>query len=138
MHADLSAHVLTHDGREPVMETRKNQRPAAQPEARVPQRLDKNAEGLEIHRVAVDAAAHHIAMGMRPGRVHHPARPTWKTNANVGPFSGERTPAQMSDAAALAIQIERPVIATEDGRSFDGYLARPAKGRGVPTANPNG
>ena len=36
----------------------------------------------------------------------------------------------MSDAAALAIQIERPVIATEDGRSFDGYLARPAKGRG--------
>src|SRR5262245_49610967 len=67
---------------------------------------------------------------MRPGRVHHPARSTWKTNANVGPFSGERTPAQMSDAAALAIQIERPVIATEDGRSFDGYLARPAKGRG--------
>src|SRR6516164_5030104 len=40
-----------------------DQRPAAQPEARVPQRLDKNAEGLEIHRVAVDAAAHHIAMG---------------------------------------------------------------------------
>jgi carboxymethylenebutenolidase len=36
----------------------------------------------------------------------------------------------MGDKAALAIQIERPVIATEDGRSFDGYLARPAKGRG--------
>src|SRR6516165_1728589 len=30
-----------------------------------------------------------------------------------------RTPAQMSDAAALAIQIERPVTATEDARSFD-------------------
>ena len=28
--------------------------------ARVPQRLDKNAQGLEIHRVAVDAAAHHV------------------------------------------------------------------------------
>ena len=40
---------------------------------RLPQRLDKNAEGLEIHRVAVDAAAHHIAMGVRPRRVHHPA-----------------------------------------------------------------
>jgi dienelactone hydrolase len=36
----------------------------------------------------------------------------------------------MNDAAALAIQIERPVIATEDGRSFDGYLARLANGRG--------
>jgi len=30
----------------------------------------------------------------------------------------------MNDAAAPAIQIERPVIATDDGRSFDGYLAR--------------
>jgi len=40
-----------------------DQRPAAQPEARIPQRLDKNAEGLEIHRVAVDAATHDIAMG---------------------------------------------------------------------------
>jgi len=40
-----------------------DQRPAAQPEARVSQRLDKNTEGLEIHRVAVDAAAHHIAGG---------------------------------------------------------------------------
>jgi carboxymethylenebutenolidase len=36
----------------------------------------------------------------------------------------------MNDAAALAIQIERPVIATEDRRSFDGYLARPANERG--------
>ena len=36
----------------------------------------------------------------------------------------------MNDAAAPAIQIERPVIATEDGRSFDGYLARPTNGRG--------
>jgi carboxymethylenebutenolidase len=36
----------------------------------------------------------------------------------------------MNDAAALGIQIERPVIATEDGRSFDGYLARPTRGRG--------
>jgi hypothetical protein len=45
-------------------------------------------------------------------------------------FSGERRPAQMNDAAAPAIQIERPVIATEDGRSFDGYLARLANGRG--------
>jgi len=37
---------------------------------------------------------------------------------------------KMNDAAALAVQIERPVIATEDRRSFDGYLARPAKGHG--------
>ena len=36
----------------------------------------------------------------------------------------------MNDAAAPAIQIERPVIVTEDGRSFDGYLARPTNGRG--------
>jgi carboxymethylenebutenolidase len=36
----------------------------------------------------------------------------------------------MNDAAALAVQIERPVIATEDRRSFDGYLARLAKGHG--------
>ena len=36
----------------------------------------------------------------------------------------------MKDAAAPAIQIERPVIATQDGRSFDGYLARPTNGRG--------
>src|SRR5262249_26228266 len=49
-----------------------DQRPAAQLEARVPQCLDKNAEGLEIHRVAVDAAARHIAMGWRD---HHAARP---------------------------------------------------------------
>jgi dienelactone hydrolase len=35
----------------------------------------------------------------------------------------------MNKAAAPTIQIERPVIATEDGRSFDGYLARPEKGR---------
>ena len=68
MHADLSAHVLTHDGREPVMETRKNQRPAAQPEACVPQRLDKNAKGLEIHRLAVDAAAHQLTMSDSAGR----------------------------------------------------------------------
>src|SRR5262249_40487372 len=40
----------------------RDQRPAAQLETRVPQCLDKNAEGLEIHRVAVDAAARHIAM----------------------------------------------------------------------------
>jgi ketosteroid isomerase-like protein len=45
-----------------------NQWPAAQLEARVPQCLDTNAEGLEIHRVAVDAAARHIAMGVRPAR----------------------------------------------------------------------
>jgi DNA-binding HxlR family transcriptional regulator len=25
--------------------------------------MDKNAEGLEIHRVAVDAAAHHVGSG---------------------------------------------------------------------------
>src|SRR5262249_20442456 len=49
-----------------------DQRPAAQLEARVPQCLDKNGEGLEIHRVAVDAAARHIAMGWRD---HHAARP---------------------------------------------------------------
>ena len=36
----------------------------------------------------------------------------------------------LTKAAAPAIQIERPVIATEDGRSFDGYLARPEIGRG--------
>ena len=36
----------------------------------------------------------------------------------------------MNDAVAPAIQIERPVIVTEDGRSFDGYLARPTNGRG--------
>ena len=36
----------------------------------------------------------------------------------------------MNDAAAPVIQIERPVIVTEDGRSFDGYLARPTNGRG--------
>jgi carboxymethylenebutenolidase len=36
----------------------------------------------------------------------------------------------MNDAAAPAIQIERPVIVTEDGRSFDGYLARPTNGCG--------
>jgi len=36
----------------------------------------------------------------------------------------------MNGAAAPAIQIERPVIVTEDGRSFDGYLARPTNGRG--------
>ena len=42
---------------------------------RLPQRLDKNAEGLEIHRVAVNAAANHVAMGVRPGRFHHAARP---------------------------------------------------------------
>src|SRR6478735_439284 len=36
----------------------------------------------------------------------------------------------MNDAAAPAIQIERPVIVTEDGRSFDGYLARPTSGPG--------
>ena len=36
----------------------------------------------------------------------------------------------MNDAAAPAIQIERPVIVTEDGRSFAGYLARPTNGRG--------
>jgi carboxymethylenebutenolidase len=35
----------------------------------------------------------------------------------------------MNVATAPAIQIERPVIVTEDGRSFDGYLARPANGR---------
>jgi hypothetical protein len=29
----------------------------------VPQCLDKNAEGLEIHRVAVDAAAHDVGSG---------------------------------------------------------------------------
>jgi hypothetical protein len=40
-----------------------DQRPAAQLEARVPQRLDKNAQGLEIHRVAVDAATHHVGSG---------------------------------------------------------------------------
>jgi Domain of unknown function (DUF4440) len=40
--------------------SRRRSRPAAQPEARVPQRLDKNAEGLEIHRAAVDAAAQHV------------------------------------------------------------------------------
>ena len=51
-----------------------DQRPAAQPEARVPKCLDENAEGLEIHRVAVDAAARHIAMGVRPARLHHAAR----------------------------------------------------------------
>jgi ketosteroid isomerase-like protein len=45
-----------------------DQRPAAQLEARVPQCLDKNAEGLEIHRVAVDAAARHIALGVRSAR----------------------------------------------------------------------
>ena len=42
------------------------QRPAAQLEACVPQRLDKNAEGLEVHRVAFDAAAHHIACRITP------------------------------------------------------------------------
>jgi dienelactone hydrolase len=36
----------------------------------------------------------------------------------------------MNDAAAPAIQIERPVIATDDGHSFDGYLARPTNERG--------
>ena len=36
----------------------------------------------------------------------------------------------MNGAASPAIQIERPVIVTEDGRSFDGYLARPENGRG--------
>ncbi|HEY7243300.1 MAG TPA: dienelactone hydrolase family protein [Xanthobacteraceae bacterium] len=36
----------------------------------------------------------------------------------------------MNDAARPGIEIERPVIATEDGRTFDGYLARPANGRG--------
>ena len=36
----------------------------------------------------------------------------------------------MNGAASPAIQIERPVIVTEDGRSFDGYLARPTNGRG--------
>jgi len=36
----------------------------------------------------------------------------------------------MNDAAAPAIQIERLVIATDDGRSFDGYLSRPANERG--------
>ena len=36
----------------------------------------------------------------------------------------------MNDAAAPVIQIERPVIVTEDGRSFDGYLARPTNARG--------
>jgi len=36
----------------------------------------------------------------------------------------------MNDVAAPAIQIERPVIVTADGRSFDGYLARPTNGRG--------
>jgi carboxymethylenebutenolidase len=36
----------------------------------------------------------------------------------------------MNDVAAPAIQIERPVIVTESGRSFDGYLARPTDGRG--------
>src|SRR5215471_9160558 len=36
----------------------------------------------------------------------------------------------MNDAARPPIQIERPVIAVEDGRSFDGYLARLANGRG--------
>ena len=35
----------------------------------------------------------------------------------------------MNDAATPAMQIERPVIVTEDGHSFDGYLARPANGR---------
>jgi len=41
-----------------------DQWPAAQLEARVPQCLDTNAEGLEIHRVAVDAAARHVAIGV--------------------------------------------------------------------------
>jgi len=36
----------------------------------------------------------------------------------------------MSDTVAPAIQIERPVIVTEDGRRFDGYLARPTNARG--------
>jgi carboxymethylenebutenolidase len=35
----------------------------------------------------------------------------------------------MNVAMAPAIKIERPVIVTEDGRSFDGYPARPANGR---------
>jgi hypothetical protein len=30
--------------------------------------VDKNAEGLEIHCVAVDAAARHIAMGVRSSK----------------------------------------------------------------------
>ena len=36
----------------------------------------------------------------------------------------------MNGAVSPAIQIERPVIVTEDGRSFDGYLARRTNGRG--------
>ena len=36
--------------------------------------LDTNAEGLEIHHVAVDAAARHVAIGVRPARLHHAAR----------------------------------------------------------------
>jgi carboxymethylenebutenolidase len=36
----------------------------------------------------------------------------------------------MNDVAAPAIQIERPVIVTENGRSFDGHLARPTDGSG--------
>ena len=36
----------------------------------------------------------------------------------------------MNVAMAPAIQIERPVIVTEDGRRFDGYLARPTNARG--------
>ena len=36
----------------------------------------------------------------------------------------------MNGAASPVIKIERPVIVTEDGRSFDGYLARPTNGRG--------
>ena len=35
----------------------------------------------------------------------------------------------MNGAASPVIKIERPVIVTEDGHSFDGYLARPANGR---------
>jgi hypothetical protein len=61
-----------------------DQRPAAQPEARVPQRLDKNAEGLEIHRVAVDAAAHQLAMGGGPALVRHAARPSRRANRMNG------------------------------------------------------
>ena len=49
----------------PPSDRGEDQRPTAQPEARVPQCLDKTAEGLEIHRVAVDAAAHQLAMGVR-------------------------------------------------------------------------